>query len=133
MLWPGFVLAAWGLCLLMCRGGGAVGLAVLVSVLAVLGGPAANYLAWEFLPVRRAWLWNAWPATFAWSASASRLPAWLPQPYWALALWPAVGLALIFLTMLLPACAGNPTHLRKSLRHRTATEASRWHPSRLFK
>ena len=100
---------AWALARLARRGGTTMSLVLLLVVLAVLGGPAAWYLAVEFAPSPPpAWLWYAWPAALAWSAGAARADAWLPQPLWAWLLWPGVGLAVLCLDMLLPAPRAQP-------------------------
>jgi len=100
-------LAAWGLAALAGRGGGGVSLAVLIGVLAVLAGPAVNYLAWEFSPTAPpAWLWQLFPATFAFSAAGARQGLWLPGPLWAWLIPPAIGAALLLLNLIAPPTAG---------------------------
>lgn len=103
LLVVGAFLAAWGLALLAGRGAGGMSLSVLVSVLAVLGLPAAWYLTSpDFLPAQPGWLWDLAPTLFAWSTAHERIASWLPVPLWALILWPAIGLAMIFLHLIRP-------------------------------
>jgi len=84
-------------------GSGKPGRVVVVLVLAALGLPAAHYVALEFItPESARLLGRLSPATFAWSASASRGPSWYPQPLWAAIVWPAAAAAGVFLFMLLP-------------------------------
>jgi hypothetical protein len=90
--------AGWGLAALAGMGAGAAGMAVLIGVLAVLGGPAANYLALEFWPASPSpWLWRACPVTFAWSVAGVRQASWVPSPTWAWLIWPGAGAALMLL------------------------------------
>lgn len=92
---------AWGLATLAARGRTGMSLASLIGVLAVLAGPFAVYLAWEFVSASPA-VWHAAVPTFAWSAAQSRLGGWTPAPAWAWLLWPALGVALMLLYVVVP-------------------------------
>ena len=81
--------------------GGPKAPALLILIIAVVGLPAAYYLALEFLAAlgQPGWLWHLGPATFAWEIAASRpptqpgTPIWGPGPLWAWLVWPAVAAA----------------------------------------
>lgn len=68
---------------------------VLVLLAAVLGLPAAYYIAREFFyasPLGYAkQLWRLGPITFAWEAAGSRMSFLLARPIWAAVVWAVVG------------------------------------------
>ncbi len=104
LLWP----LAWvaGLWLLAPAGRTA---ATLLLVLIALALPAACYITLEFMPALRVgWLWDLTPATFAWRSAASRGDSWVPQPLWALLVWPVVALTAAMVRMMLPRSATSP-------------------------
>ncbi|NQU76082.1 MAG: hypothetical protein HQ546_07215 [Planctomycetes bacterium] len=96
VLTASMLFAGWGLADLAGWGSAGVSVSVLISVLIVLGGPMANYLAWAFwqeLPPM--WLWQGCPMTFASSVAAVRQDAWIPGPLWAWLLWPALAVTFV--------------------------------------
>ena len=105
MLISAAAVTGWGLAAMAGRRAARASLAVLIGVLVVLGGPAANYLALEFAPApwRLGWLWHVSPVTFAWSVAASRQGDLVPTPVWAWLVWPVAGAALVFLDVFRPA------------------------------
>jgi len=104
--------------------------ALLVLLAAALGLPAAAYAAYDWLG-GEAWrvLWDAGPATFAWSAAASRGATWWPRPMWAWLLWPGLALAAGLARWLLPRGAalrgpagGAPHRIAADSEHARAEE-----------
>jgi hypothetical protein len=94
--------AGWGLAALAGMWAGAAGMAVLIGVMAVLGGAGANYMAMEFWPASPLeWLWRACPVTFAWSLAGARQQSWIPLPIWAWLIWPGAGVVLMFVALVL--------------------------------
>ncbi|MCD4823074.1 MAG: hypothetical protein K8S55_00565 [Phycisphaerae bacterium] len=85
-------LAGW---LLAGRQGNVLRSCVLAGLLAITVGQVGLYYIFiEFLPpVSAGWIWHSCPATFVWSAAASRNPAIVPEPLWAMLLWLGVALA----------------------------------------
>jgi hypothetical protein len=92
----GVAAAAWGLGLWARAGGLAATLVCLFVASAALAAPVALYFLAELAERSAGWLYLASPTTCALAVAASRQAAWLPQPLWAWAIWPAVGAALVF-------------------------------------
>lgn len=88
-LWPVAWAAGW-----LLRARPAARTAVVLALLLAAAMPAGYYVVLEFLrPWPTGWLWQLAPATFAWQIARSRAGTLLPQPAWAVLIWPAIAAA----------------------------------------